>query len=80
MIETDIANSAHFETQRSGERRLTALALAFDDEGSGRPKVTEIRRAVHGGSYRIPARVLAACLMLEMLRPRTELSQRLLPD
>jgi hypothetical protein len=51
-----------------GPRDMTALALAFSDQEIRKGKVNEIRCALQTGPYRIPAHLLATCLMLDMLQ------------
>jgi hypothetical protein len=51
-----------------GPRDLTVLAFAFSGQEIRKGKVNEIRCALEAGAYRIPAHILATCLMLDMLQ------------
>ncbi|HKO20115.1 MAG TPA: flagellar biosynthesis anti-sigma factor FlgM [Acidobacteriaceae bacterium] len=48
-------------------RELTWMARAVSQVEIRRDRVNDVATAVQGGRYRVPAQVLAACLMLEML-------------
>lgn len=61
------AASAQFAIQPGERESLTVLALAFADQEIRWGKTTEIKRAIQSGGYRIPASILAASLMLDML-------------
>lgn len=49
------------------QHELTLMARAVSQVEVRRNRVGEVATAVQGGRYRVPAQVLAACLMLEML-------------
>jgi hypothetical protein len=61
-------DSAQRRNQSStlGPRDLTVLAFAFSDQEIRESKVNEIRCALQTGAYRIPAHIVAACVMLDM--------------
>ena len=47
---------------------LTLMARTLCRVEVRRNRVEEVAKSIENGLYRVPARVLAACLMLEMLR------------
>ena len=46
---------------------LTLMARAVSRVEVRHKRVADVARAIEGASYRVPANLLAACLMLEML-------------
>ena len=49
------------------QHELTCMARAVSQVEVRRRRIGEVATAVQGGRYRVPANILAACLMLEML-------------
>ena len=49
-------------------RELSSIAQALCGVEIRRSRVTEVKRAIEAGVYRVPAQVLAASLILEMLQ------------
>jgi anti-sigma28 factor (negative regulator of flagellin synthesis) len=58
--------SCHVYSRRVGE--FAAVAGAFSGVEIRAMKVADIKHALESGAYRVTAHVLAACLMLEMIR------------
>ena len=50
------------------QRELTRMARALCRVEVRRSRVDEIAKAIESGIYRVPAQILAACLMFEMLQ------------
>lgn len=49
-------------------RELASTGGAFCQVELRSGRLDEVAKAIENGIYRVPARVLAACLILEMLR------------
>jgi len=68
MTERIAARCAENDRGRKRLDRLFLAPRAFADQIPRQDRTIQLRSAIERGCYRIPAHVLAACLMLEMLQ------------